>query len=174
MLKGELTLEEIRGHIEYMKRQERLYQEVFAPCTDKKKYPTTPQFRGIEFCHSLGMFRIVDRSSSRGKMHELFRYDRVESYEPYVEETKPAEVGKKPEFKECGVKIRLLGGTTQNTSLKFGTRPHPYIKREIKLCYDKKQKSYDIINTCNIFDGIFGVHDNRTGLLRRKYCGYSV
>ncbi len=161
---GELTLEEIRSHIEYMKRQERLYKEVFAPCVGKDKYPTTPQFQGIEFCDSLGMFRIVDKSTSRGKMNELFRYDQVESYEPYVEETKPSEPGEEPEFEECGVKIRLLGGNTQNTNLKFGTRPHPYIKREIKLCYDKNEKSYDIIDTCNHFDGIFGVHDNRTAL----------
>lgn len=161
---SELTLDEIKGHIEYMKRQERLFKEVFVPCTGKDKYPTTPQFQGIEFCDSLGMFRIIDRSSGRGKMQELFRYDQVESYESYVEETKPSEPGKEPEFKECGVKIRLIGENTQNTNLKFGTRPHPYIKREIKLCYDKKEKSYDIINTCNHFDGIFGVHDNRTGL----------
>lgn len=163
---SELTLEEIRSHIEYMKRQERLYKEVFAPCSGKGKYPTTPQFHGIEFCDSLGMFRIVDKSSSRGKMIELFRYDQVESYEPYVEETKPNEPGKEAEFKECGVKIRLIGGNTQNTNLKFGTRPHPYIKREIKLCYDKKEKSYDIVNTCNHFDGIFGVHDSTKGLFQ--------
>lgn len=161
---SEFTQEEIRGHIEYMKKQERLYTEVFKPCIGKLKYPTTPTMQGIEFCDSLGMFRIVDKSTSRGTDQELFRYDQVASYEPYVEETTPSEPGEEPEFEECGVKIKLLGGNTQNSSLKFGTRPHPYIKREIKLCYDKREKSYDIINTCNHFDGIFGVHDNRTAM----------
>ncbi len=164
---SELTLEEIRGHIEYMKKQERMYNELFKPATDKQRFPVSScPHQGIEFCNSLGMFRIVDRSSTRGKMNELFRYDQIESYEPYVEETKPSEPGKEPEFKECGVKIRFISKNADNTSSKFGTRPHPYIKREIKLCYDKKEKSHDIINTCNRFDGIFGVHDSSRGLFQ--------
>lgn len=167
ILLREFTADEIRGHIEYMKKQERLYNEVYKQAEIKRRYPTTPDVQGIEFCDSLGMFRIIEKSNtSRGKMQELFRYDQVAGYEPYVEETKPSEPGKEPEFKECGVKIKFLSSNTQNTNLKFGTRPHPYIKKEIKICYDKKEKTYDIINTCNHFDGIFGVHDNRTGLFQ--------
>lgn len=163
----EFSAEDIKGHIEYMKRQERLYKEVFKPCTDKDKYPTTPPVQGIEFCDSLGMFRIIDRSTtSRGKMIELFRYDQVTGYEPYIEMTEPTEEGKEPEFKECGVKIRFVGSTGQTVNSKFGTQPHPYIKGEIKLCYDENEESYDIVNTCNHFDGIFGVHNSTKGLFQ--------
>lgn len=166
---SELTLDEIKGHIEYMKRQNRLYEEVYSKEGKKSTYPSTVKEMGIEFCDDFGMFRIVYRSdASRGKLKELFRYDQVASYEEYLEETPATEQGKNPEFKECGLKIKLLGGNMSkvNTDNKKGLRPHPYIKHEIKVCFSKKDRSdlqYAHNAKCK-FDYIFGVHDDERGL----------
>ena len=127
-----------------MKRQNRLYEEVYAKEGKKSTCPSTLKEMGIEFCDDLGMFRIVYRSdASRGKLKELFRYDQVASYEEYIEETTATEQGKAPEFKQCGLKIKLLGGNMSkvNTDNKKGLRPHPYIKQEIKVCFSKNNRS---------------------------------
>lgn len=113
------------------------------------------------------MFRIVEKNFfGRGKMIELFRYDQVASYEPYVEETTPSEQGEEPEFEECGIKIKLIGANAADADVKFGNCAHPYIKREFKLCFSKKDKTHDIINACNHFDFRFGVHSNSRALFR--------
>lgn len=166
---SELTLDEIKGHVEYMKRQNRLYEEVYAKEGKKSTCPSTVKAMGIEFCDDLGMFRIVYRSDvSRGKMKELFRYDQVASYEEYLEETPASEPGKQPEFKECGLKIKFLGGTMNRVNMenKKGLRPHPYIKREIKVCFSKNNRSdmQYVLNAKQHFDYIFGVHDDERGL----------
>ena len=53
-----------------------------------------------------------------------------------------------------------------NTDNKKGLRPHPYIKRELKICFSKKDRSdlqYAHNAKCK-FDYIFGVHDDERGL----------
>ena len=47
---SELTLDEIKGHIEYMKRQNRLFEEVYSKEGKKSTYPSTLNDMGIEFC----------------------------------------------------------------------------------------------------------------------------
>ena len=166
---SEFTLDEVKGHIEYMKRQDRLFEEVYSKEIKKQTIPSTIKEEGIEFCDALGMFRIVNKSyTGRGKMRELFRYDQVASYEEYVEETSPSEPGQSPEFKECGLKIKLLGGNMSGINMddKRGLRPHPYIKRELKICFSKDERS-DVKYARYAkgkFDYIFGVHDNESGL----------
>lgn len=166
---SELTLDEIKGHIEYMKRQNRLFEEIYSKEGKKDTYPSTVKDMGIEFCDDLGMFRIIHRSNTgRGKMNELFRYDQVASYEEYCEETPATEPGKQPEFKGCGLKIKLLGRNMNNvnTENKKGLRPHPYIKQELKICFSKNNRS-DVQYAHNAkckFDYIFGVHDDERGL----------
>lgn len=166
---SEFTLDEVKGHIEYMKRQDRLFEEVYSKEIKKQTIPSTIKEEGIEFCDALGMFRIVRKDrSGRGKMHELFRYDQVAGYEEYSEETQPSEPGKEPEFKECGFKIKLLGGNMSRIDMddKKGLRPHPYIKRELKICFGKNDRS-DLKYAGyakDKFDAIFGLHDNENGL----------
>mgnify|MGYP000756568766 FL=1 len=166
---SEFTLDEVKGHIEYMKRQDRLFEEVYSKEGKKQIIPSTIKEEGIEFCDALGMFRIINKSyTGRGKMRELFRYDQVAGYEEYVEETSPSEPGQSPEFKECGLKIKLLGGNMSRINMddKRGLRPHPYIKRELKICFSKDERS-DVKYARYAkgkFDYIFGVHDNESGL----------
>lgn len=166
---SELTLDEIKGHIEYMKRQNKLFEEVYSKEGKKELFPSTLKEAGIEFCDDLGMFRIKYRSyTGRGKMNELFRYDQVASYEEYYDESPASEPGKNPEFKGGGLKIKLLGGNMNNINMdnKKGLRPHPYIKQEIKVCFNKNNRmdaEYAHNAKCH-FDYIFGIHDSSKGL----------
>lgn len=165
---SELTLDEVRGHIEYMKKQNRLFEEVYSKEVKKQTLPSVLKEEGIEFCDNLGMFRIVHANyHGRGKMKELFRYDQVANYEAYIEETPSSEPGKEPEFEECGLKIKLLGGNMIgiNTENKRGLRPHPYIKHELKICFSKRDPKVfrEAGYAVGKFDAIFGVHDHEGG-----------
>lgn len=166
---SEMTKEEIEGHIEYMKRQEKLYNEAFVDAK-RETYPTAVTKQGISFADEIGMFEIMDRNNSDHKEnHELFRYDQVLGYERYVEKDPPAEPGKPEIFKEAGVKIRLAGAAdhieTDQQLVNKGIRPHPYVKREIKVVFSTSEKDTDYTdNAIGHFDYIFGVHDDEHGL----------
>ena len=166
---SELTLDEIKGHIEYMKRQNRLFEEVYSKEGKKETIPLTIKEAGIEFCDDLGMFRIKYKNfTGRGKMNELFRYDQVASYEEYYDEMPSSEPGKTPEFKGGGLKIKLLNKNMEaiNIDNKKGLHSHPYIKQEIKVCFSKKSRTdaEDAHHEKCKFDYIFGIHDNSKGL----------
>lgn len=166
---SELTLDEIKGHIEYMKRQNRLFEEVYSKKGKKETIPLTIKEAGIEFCDDLGMFRIKYKNfTGRGKMNELFRYDQVASYEEYYDEMPSNEPGKTPEFKGGGLKIKLLNKNMEaiNMDDKKGLHSHPYIKQEIKVCFSKKSRTdaEDAHHAKCKFDYIFGIHDNSKGL----------
>lgn len=171
---SEYTLDGIKEHIECMKKQQKLFEEVYKPCTGKLVCPGVKlDKQGIEFCDELGLFRIVDRNTTaRGaKLVDLFRYDQIASYEPYLEETHPTEEelkkGVKPEVDECGIKIKLLtANDNANASAKHGTRVHPYVKRELKICFSTKEKSTYIETAINHLNGIFGVNDGNRGLFQ--------
>ena len=166
---SELSIDEIKGHIEYMKRQNRLFEEVYSREGRKETIPLTVKEAGIEFCDDLGMFRIKYKNfTGRGKMNELFRYDQVAGYEEYYDETPSGEPGKNPEFKGGGLIIKLYGKDMKDVSTenKKGLRTHPYIKREIKVCFSKNsRKDAEEAHRAKCkFDYIFGVHDSSKGL----------
>ena len=166
---SEMDKQQVEGHIEYMKRQEKLYQELFVDAK-RDTYPSPVTKQGISFADELGMFTIVERSDPTNKVnHELFRYDQVAHYERYVETEKSSEAGKPDVFKEDGVKIRLLNprdnvGLDMDKSRK-GLRAHPYIKHEIKIVFRTSERDTDYSdNAVHHFDYIFGVHDDETAL----------
>lgn len=165
-----LTKPEIEGHMEYMKRQDRIYNEV---CSGAKSelYPGGYSKQAIEFFDQFGMFRILDRDDSRRERPvEMFRYDQVEKWEPYIDEREPTEPGKEKEFEECGVKLTLVGAEKSlSTEIKPGTMAHPYIKEPIKICFtksasDKESMLYSIEHVLCHFNYIFGVNDDVKGL----------
>lgn len=166
---SEMTKEEVSEHIEYMKRQEKLYQTCFADA-GRDTYPSAFRKQAISFADEVGMFEIMDRDTSQHKeYHELFRYDQVLSYEKYVETEKPTEAGKPEIFKESGVKIRLVGLLDQIENdlgkAQKGLRAHPYVKREIKVVFHTSESETDYTNGAIAhFNAIFGVHDDENGL----------
>lgn len=164
---GRLTKEELAGHMEYMKRQDRLFNEVLKDA----KCETIPLFvtdQAIAFYDDYGMFRIVDRDKDRDEDRpaELFRYDQVASYEEYWEEDEPSEKGKEKVFREYGVKITLVNMMDKQWDLRPGTMAHPYIQEPIKVCLSKKKPDHSYSdNIVAHFDYIFGVHDDEKALL---------
>ena len=166
---SEMDKAEVENHIAYMERQEKLYQEKFSKAR-LETFPTGVSKQGIQFADELGMFTIVDRDNAARKVnHELFRYDQVMSYERYEEREKPTEAGKPEVFKERGLKLRLVGAMDRidsNSDMgKKGLRPHPYVKREIKVVFNTKESDTDYTtNAVAHFNAIFGVHDDEKGL----------
>ena len=170
--KYKYTKEELAGHMEYMKRCDKLFTDYVS---DMKSdlYPSAYSDMAIEFFDEAGMFRIRDRryESRNGKTYpvELFRYDTVASYEPYLLEDAPSEPGKEKVFKECGVKIKFVGTLDAADNMNTGLRPHPYITDEVKIVFanserDKENCGKYIENAIHHFNYIFGVHDDEKGL----------
>ncbi len=163
--KSRFTKPELEGHMEYMKRSDRIYKEVILPNVQKHEcYPSATQRQGIEFFDDFGMFRIMDGSRDHKENYpkELFRYDQVASYEPYYEEAEPEEAGKPKVFHEGGIIIRLVGALGDTTKMQKGLRAHPYITEEIKVCFatnDREKENYIKYaeNAIHHFDYIFGV-----------------
>ena len=165
-----LTKDDAIHHIESMRMQEKLYRELFEPAMKNGLYIKSRKGGGIAFCDELGMFQIFDIFGNAGrKMHEIFRYDQVMGYEPYAE-TVP---GKSDEYSEIGVKISFLGNAGLNVGNNAGRRPHPFIEKDIKLCFEKKpgkkeaEKAIDTAeDICRKFDRIFGVKDAEKALIQ--------
>ena len=163
--KSRFTKPELEGHMEYMKRSDKIYKEVILPNVQKHEcYPSATQRQGIEFFDDFGMFRIMDGSRDHKENYpkELFRYDQVASYEPYYEEAEPEEAGKPKVFHEGGIIIRLVGALDDTTKMQKGLRAHPYITEEIKVCFatnDREKENYlkYAENAIHHFDYIFGV-----------------
>ena len=163
--KYRFTKDELAGHMEYMKRSDRIYKEVILPNVQKhERYPSATSRQGIEFFNDFGMFRIIDGSKDNKEQYpkELFRYDQVASYDPYYEEAEPEEAGKPKVFHEGGIIIRLVGALDDTTKMQKGLRAHPYITEEIKVCFatnDREKENYlkYAENAIHHFDYIFGV-----------------
>ena len=170
--KSRFTKDELAGHMEYMKRSDRLYKEVaLTSGVMSNRYPSATSRQGIEFFDDIGMFRIIDGSKDNNERYpkEMFRYDQVLSYEPYIDESEPDEPGKPMVFGEGGIKLTLVGSKDDTTTVRQGLRAHPYIIDEIPICFatnDSEKERYlkYAENAIAHFDYIFGVNDDRRGL----------
>ena len=157
------TKDELLGHMEYMKRQGKLVENI----SQLRGYPIpSASKQGIIFYDEVGMFRVYNHEKDDKYPMEMIRYDQVAKYEPYRIETEPTEPGKPKEFKEGGVKITLVGGQADLSQTPKGLRAHPYITGEITIQLDKNNMTY-VENIIQHFDTIFGVNDDRTGLFNR-------
>lgn len=159
------TKEELQGHLEYMKRQGKLYEQLEGKFT--LVVPSATVKHSVEFYDNHGMFRIRDRDKDSRYAKEFIRYDQVAKWEPYLLEDEPSEPGKEKVFKECGVKISLVGARDDMTKLNKGVRIHPYITEVITVCLnnrDKHQGELEINQVISHFNYIFGVNDDTKGL----------
>lgn len=170
--KYRFTKDELAGHMEYMKRMDKLFKDVVSKMKSDL-YPSAFSDMAIEFFDDAGFFRIRDRryEGTSGKQYpvELFRYDTVASYEPYLEESEPSEQGKEKVFEECGIKIKFVGDMDVTEESRNGSRAHPYITDEIKIVFANNEREREhceryIDNAIHHFDYIFGVHDDERGL----------
>ena len=164
---SEMDKAKVQEHIEFMNKRERLLNEVLKDSGKVQTYPSSVNEFGIRFFDNCGFFTIIDNKNHKNKEnHEVIRYDEVLKYEYYIEKNQPSEQGGAETFKEDGVKITLLEERKFNDDTKKkGLHPHPYINREIKLPFRKKEKETNYADNCvQHFDFIFGVHSNQTAL----------
>ena len=171
--KYRFTKDELRGHMEYMKRSDRIYKEVALSGARSERFPSATARQGIEFFDNIGMFRIMDGSKDNNEKYpkELFRYDQLASYEPYIEESEEKDENGKIEkvFGEGGIKIKLVGCRDDMSTMRKGLRAHPYITEEITVCFatnDREKENYlkYVDNVIHHFNYIFGVNDDINGL----------
>lgn len=173
--KGRFTKDELAGHMEYMKRNDRIFKEVIGGFSgtggDCIPYPNNRQT--FQFFDNHGMFIIRDGSRDRKENYpiELFRYDQVASYEPYFEDKAPSEPGKPREFVEGGIKLTFVGSRDNPDDIRKGSMAHPYITEPIKVCMAKTDREREdnlkyVDNIMAHFDYIFGVHDSQRGLFQ--------
>ena len=158
------TKDELFAHMEYMKRQERLYASLGEPT---RIVPGSGSRQAIEFFDNHGMFRIRNLDTDDRYPKELIRYDQVAGYEPFCRESEPKEQGKPKVFEKCGVTISFAGKRMDMGQEKKGLRPHPYILRDLEVVVNTRDKHVgmlDVKHIISIFDGIFGVNDDRKGL----------
>lgn len=170
--KSRYTKAELAGHMEYMKRSDRIYNEVALKSEKRsERYPSATRRQGIEFFDEIGMFRIIDgdRDGNERYPKELFRYDQLASYEPYIEEKDAEEPGKPKQFCEGGIKISFVDINADTTKMRHGIRPHPYIMEEIKVCFAKDEREKELYmiyvdNAIHHFNYVLGVNDDQKGL----------
>lgn len=159
------TKEELLGHMEYMKRQNALYQQLGDDFT--LVVPSATMKQSVVFYDNHGMFFIRDRDANDRYLKELFRYDQVAKYEPFCDESEPEEQGKPKVFDQCGVRITLVGAQDDVSQLPKGVRPHPYITQELEVVVNNREKDIGMLEVNQIihhFDSIFGVNDDTKGL----------
>ena len=162
-----LNKEQVQAHMELMKRQQKLYDEVFSK-GQHGNYPTFISKTGITSVKELGMFQLVDKTVKKNNA-ELFRYDQLVGYEPYQ---KTESNNGKEVVKEIGVKLTFASSAPGmgNTEIKPGFRVHPFIEKPIEFCIAKnsekeiKAAESTVRQICQHFDFINGVHDNETAL----------
>ena len=165
---SEWDLDRVKQHMAYMQRQKRLYDEVFQPAPKDLTCRVLVN-EGIQFCDALGMLYLMPDSSHKDRLPELLRYDQIASWEPYLDETQPAEKDKKPEFHGCGITLKMVQADEIEDENPKGLSAHPYIKYPIQICFTKSEKDREkaishVQSVCMKLDGINGKHDSQRAL----------
>ena len=149
---SEMDKAAVEEHIRFMEKRNGIYDKLFNG-KPQDTYFNNRRNYGLAFCDELGMVAIINFKNRRQNT-EVLRYDEIASYEPYYEKT--AEDGKEV-FKEM----------MNDDAVKRGMRQHPYITRDLRLCFrtDEKERDY-ADNAAAQLDTIFGVSDGKRGLFQ--------
>ena len=166
---SEMDKEEIQEHMKFMEMRNKVYEEVLQPLEGPKViyYPGRKLDEDGVVCYMKhGMFIIRHKNNPKHKLYtEVIRFDEVDYMEEYIDKN-PAS-GDKPEtFKEFGVKIHLVsdkpGAKMSKDSFNNNPHPHPYINREIKLCFSKDEKYTQTGFIEHTAKYIYGIDDDRS------------
>ena len=168
------TLDEVKKHIEYMKKQNEFYEEKFATLSDKEVVRCVKiGSAGIVFADSLGMFEIITGETKKKNYKELFRYDQIKDFEVYAKNnTNTSENQKK--YAETGVRIIMdsladIGNFSANDEQK--KHLHPYAM-EFILPVSRNVDYKDGGMIKNHLNKIFGRPDETViGSIKEKFTG---
>lgn len=169
-----LTLDEVKKHIEYMKKQNDFYEEKFATLSDKEVVRCVRiGYAGIVFADSLGMFEIINAETKKKNYRELFRYDQIKDFEIYAKANSGTSENQK-KYAETGVKIIMdsladIGNFSANEEEK--KHLHPYaIEFILPVARNVDNKDGGMIK--NHLNKIFGRPDETVfGSIKEKFTG---
>lgn len=136
------SLEEVKEHMEYMKKMDSFCKEVFDTNTNKKDFALMFQKTGIKLADDLGMFEIVTSKTKQKNYRELFRYDQIWDFKLYGKENTAENAPKK--YSETGVKIKMINRLDTdpfiNVNNKYDEFKHPYAQEFEVLCAHSSDK----------------------------------
>lgn len=170
------TIDEVKKHIEYMKKQNELYNKEFATLSDKQVQRIVHfGYSGISFADELGMFEIITPETKKRNYKELFRYDQIKDYKPYGKEnTQTGENMKK--YAETGIRIVMNcanGADGMSYSEEARKFMHPYAS-EFVLPVAKNVDHIDAGLAKHHLNKIFGRPDETVfGHIKEKFTGTS-
>ena len=99
------TLDDVKKHIEYMKKQNEFYEKVFSKLPDNELVKCIKiGFPSITFADSIGIFEIENSDTKKKNYKELFRYDQIKDFEVYTKKNTASGDNQK-KYSETGVKI---------------------------------------------------------------------
>ena len=168
------TIDGVRKHIEYMKKQNEFYEQKFATLSDKEvvRYVRIG-YAGIVFADNLAMFEIINADTKKKNYKELFRYDQIKDFEVYAKENNGTAENQK-KYAETGVRIIMdssadIGNFSANDEQR--KRLHPYaMEFVIPIARNVDYKDGGIVK--NHLNKIFGRPDETLfGSIKEKFTG---
>ena len=156
---GRFTKQQVEEHMKYMEKQNELYEKAFVPVENKQRFMCVET--GIEFADEIAMFRYVSPKANKKVYKELFRYDQIKSYEPYLVNNTNSE-GKK--YSEVGVKIKLYCSFDPSEKQFANSKNyHPYVE-ELKIPRHKNVDSFNNDPLIDYLDKLFGKYEDNSVL----------
>ena len=168
---GRFTKSELEEHIKYMERQNKLYEEVFEDLDKSQKERFVCIETGVEFANEIAMFAFISPACNKRENKELFRYDQIKSYEPYMVANTNSQGGKK--YLEVGIIIKLYCSFTPDNKQFAGSRNyHPYVE-EIKVPRHKNVDDFSNDPMMKYLDKLFGRYEDTSlvGGIKSSFIG---
>lgn len=168
---GRFTKKDIEEHIKYMENQNKLFEEKFEKIEKDKKQRFVCVETGVEFADEIAMFRYVSPQANKKVYKELFRYDQIKSYEPYMTSNTNSQNGKK--YSEVGIIIKLYNSwTPDNKQFADNRSYHPYVE-EIKVPRHRNVDDYNSDPMLDYLDKLFGKYEDRSliGGIKSSFIG---
>ena len=162
---GHFTKDELTKHMEYMRKENKIYEEAFAPIDKKNINRFVCISTGIECADEIAMFRYVSPEADKKVYKELFRYDQIKKYEPYYKENSDPNNGKK--YAEVGLTIYLncsrpkFGEAEGSVTGKGSRNFHPYV-HEIQVPTERNTDSFSSFGLKDHLDKVFGIYEDNS------------
>ena len=168
---GRFTKAQVDEHMRYMENQNKIFEEAFENLDKDKKQRFVCIETGVEFANDIAMFRYISPLANKKLYKELFRYDQIKSYEPYMIENTNNQGEKK--YSEVGIIIKLFTSWgVGNEQFKGSRGYHPYVE-EIKVPRHKNVDSYTSDPMIDYLDKLFGRYEDNSliGGIKSSFIG---
>ena len=168
---GRFTKADLEAHIKYMENQNKIFEEAFEGLEKDKITRFMCVETGVEFANDIAMFKYNSPAANKKQYKELFRYDQIKSYEPYMLENTNSQGGKK--YSEVGVKIKLYCSWAPDMKQFAGSRSyHPYVE-ELRVPRHKNVDSYTSDPMIDYLDKLFGRYEDNSlvGGIKSSFIG---